>query len=221
MNIFEIFRTFRLKNKYGLTALGYNTKLPNNKFEGHNAVFANSFISNSHIGLCTYISNNCSLINVKIGRFCSIANDVHTCNGQHPTSKFVTTYPAFYYNTEAQIGFTFHQGSPLFDTSRYATDSKQFEVIIGNDVWISSHVLLMPGVTIGDGAIVAAGSVVTKDVPPYVIVGGVPAKPIKKRFTDSQIQTLLEIKWWNKPFDEIRMKYMEYSDINTYLSDYN
>ena len=221
MNILEILRTYRLKKKNGLTSLGYKTKLINSYFEDNNAVFSNSIISNCNIGRCTYISHNCSLVNVNIGRFCSIANDVHTCNGQHPTSKFVTTFPSFYYNTEGQIGFTFHKDDPLFDTVRYASGSNQFEIIIGNDVWIGSHVLIMPGVTIGDGAIVAAGSVVSKDVEPYAIVGGVPAKLIKKRFTDSQIKCLLEVKWWNKSIDEIRKNYKEYSDINNFLSQYD
>lgn len=217
MNIVEKLRTYRLKKKYGLSSLGQYAKLSNSQFEGFNAVFSNTLISNSSIGRCSYISRNCSLVNVKVGRFCSIANDVHTCNGQHPISDFVTTFPAFYYNTKGQIGFSFHEGSPLYDTARYAANSKQFEVVIGNDVWIGSHVLLMPGVTIGDGAVIAAGSVVTKDVQPYSVVGGVPAKVLKKRFTDAQIQTLLNIKWWNKPVEELRMNYKEYSDINTYL----
>lgn len=220
MNIIELIRSYITKKKYNLTVLGHKTTLSNVNFEGNNAVFSNTFLSNCHIGRCTYISHHVSLVNVKIGGFCSIANDVHTCNGQHPTSIFVTTFPAFYYNTESQIGYTFHKGTPLFNTARYAINSKQFEVILGSDVWIGSHVLLMPGVSIGDGAIVAAGSVVTKDVEPYSIVGGVPAKEIKKRFTDAQIEELLNIKWWNWPFDEIKSRYKEFVNVEKFCRNH-
>ena len=71
------------------------------------------------------------------------------------------------------------------------------DIIIGNDVWIGFEAVILAGVTIGDGAIIGARAVVTKDVPPYTIVGGVPAKPIKKRFDEEMIELLLEIQWWN------------------------
>ena len=73
------------------------------------------------------------------------------------------------------------------------------DINVGNDVWIGNNVIVMPGVTIGNGAVIGAGAVVTKDVPPYAIVGGNPAKVIKYRFTEKQIEKLLEIKWWNWP----------------------
>ena len=75
----------------------------------------------------------------------------------------------------------------------------QKKVIIGNDVWIGSHALILGGVKIGDGAVIGAGAVVTKDVPPYAVVGGVPARIIKYRFSQEIIDKLLEIKWWNLP----------------------
>lgn len=78
------------------------------------------------------------------------------------------------------------------------------DIVIGNDVWIGYEAIVMQGVTIGDGAIIGARAVVTKDVPPYTIVGGVPAKPIRKRFSDEMISQLLEIKWWEWPYDKIK-----------------
>ena len=75
--------------------------------------------------------------------------------------------------------------------------------MIGNDVWIGRNAIILPGNTIGDGAIIAAGAVVTHDVPPYTIVGGVPARPIRKRFSDDIIEKLLEIKWWDWPEEKI------------------
>jgi virginiamycin A acetyltransferase len=77
------------------------------------------------------------------------------------------------------------------------------DTIIGNDVWIGHEALIMPAVTIGDGAIIASRSVVTKDVPPYSIVGGNPAKIIRQRFDGATIETLLEIKWWDWPIEKI------------------
>ena len=77
------------------------------------------------------------------------------------------------------------------------------DIVIGNDVWIGYEAVVLAGVTIGDGAIVAARAVVTKDVPPYTIVGGVPARPIRKRFPDAEIAQLLELKWWDWPPERI------------------
>lgn len=78
-----------------------------------------------------------------------------------------------------------------------------FASIIGNDVWIGYEAVIMAGVTIGDGAIIGTRAIVTKDVPPYTIVGGVPAKPIRRRFPDQVISTLLELEWWNWPAEKI------------------
>ena len=77
------------------------------------------------------------------------------------------------------------------------------DIVVGNDVWIGYEAVILAGVTIGDGAIIATRAVVTKDVPPYTIVGGVPAKPIRKRFSDEEIDQLLELKWWDWPPEKI------------------
>lgn len=85
------------------------------------------------------------------------------------------------------------------------------DIIIGNDVWIGYEAVIMAGVTVGDGAIIGTRAVVTKDVPPYTIVGGVPAKPIRKRFSDDVIAQLLNLKWWDLPPEEIlpKIKYIQ------------
>lgn len=89
--------------------------------------------------------------------------------------------------------------------------------IIGNDVWIGANAIILQGVTIGDGAIIAAGAVVTKDVPPYAIVGGVPAKVIKYRFSDEVILKLLQIKWWDKPEEWIIQKLEKFTDVSGFV----
>lgn len=77
------------------------------------------------------------------------------------------------------------------------------DIVVGNDVWIGYEAVILSGVTIGDGAVIGARAVVTKDVPPYTIVGGVPAKPIKKRFSDESIKKLQSIRWWDWPKEKI------------------
>jgi acetyltransferase-like isoleucine patch superfamily enzyme len=122
-----------------------------------------------------------------IGNFCSIAADVtvYLGNGFGHDSKFVSTYPFGY----------IHQS--IFTNARNNSKNTNGDVIIGNDVWIGENVIIMSGVRIGDGAIIANNSHVVKNVEPYSLAGGNPAKHIKYRFTKNQIDALLKIQWWN------------------------
>lgn len=166
--------------------------------EGMN-VFSEGVVYRGNIGYASYIGKN-SYINGNIGRFCSIGAAVKVINGRHPTKDFVSTHPCFF-SIKKQAGFTFVENDKFLE-NRYV-DNDNHSVVIGNDVWIGNHVLLISGVHVGDGAIIAAGAVVTTDVEPYCIVGGVPAKVIKKRFSDEQIDVLLRFKWWDKPIEWI------------------
>ena len=127
-----------------------------------------------------------------IGKFCMIASDVtFIMNGANHLSEAITTYPFAIFGKDWAN----------------AMEGKEYPVkgdtIIGNDVWIGYGATIMPGVTVGDGTIIATNSVVTKDVEPYAIVGGNPAKEIRKRFSPSEIQDLLAIKWWDWPIEKI------------------
>lgn len=125
----------------------------------------------------------------KIGKFCSIADNLQfIIKGSHMMN-WVTTYP---------FQATWKMDVPLHDLPLYAP------ITIGNDVWIASNVKIKQGVTIGDGAVLATECFVTKDVPPYAIVGGNPAKIIKYRFTENQIKDLLNIRWWDWEDEEIK-----------------
>lgn len=177
------------------------------RFEGNNRIGKGSFFA-GRLGYATYIGADCHIA-ADIGRFCSIASRVVTVRGTHPTRDWVSTHPAFF-STRKQCGMTF--------VAEDKFEENKPQIKIGNDVWIGDSVLLMDGITIGDGAIIAAGAVVTKDVEPYAIVGGVPAKEIRKRFADETIAELLELQWWNKPIEWIEAHAHEFSDAERFLS---
>lgn len=130
--------------------------------------------------------------NVTIGRFCSIASNVKIMGGNHPMNRF-TTHMVTYNGGFDKYAVNEFSGSWKLKPFMTKTNNP----IIGNDVWIGNDVVLKGGVKIGDGAVVAANSVVTKDIPPYAIVAGIPAKIIRYRFESDVIEELLKIKWWN------------------------
>jgi len=127
---------------------------------------------------------------VIIGSYCSIGPDVRMITGGIHPPHWVSTYPIRDF-----MGVDIpYDGLP----------ASNGDIVIGNDVWIGTGVTILSGVTIGHGAIIATGSVVTKDIPPYAIVGGVPARVIKYRFDEAQIKALLDIAWWNWPDEKVK-----------------
>ncbi|MFW2612228.1 CatB-related O-acetyltransferase [Aliarcobacter butzleri] len=159
----------------------------------YSVVFRNTVLINSTLGAYSYIQKNSEVANAKIDKFCSIASNVTIGLASHPTN-FVSTNPAFYDNTQPLM-FVFTKDK------RY--ESLSNTTIIKSDVWIGQNVMIKSGVIIGVGSIVGAGAVVTKDVEPYSIVGGVPAKHIKYRFEKDIRDKLLASEWWN--FDDQRL----------------
>ena len=125
-----------------------------------------------------------------IGSFCSIGTGVVIMLDGNHRMDWVTTYPF-----DALLKEFNYLSTPA---------SKKNKVAIGNDVWVGMNALILPGVTIGDGAVIGAESVVAKDVEPYSIVAGNPARPLRKRFDEETISALLQIKWWNWPIERIR-----------------
>lgn len=186
---------------------------PNTEYEGGNYIHKGVVFSGA-IGYGSYIGIDSKLPNTVIGRYCSISWNVQLIAGQHPTKLFVSTHPAFFSNSK-QAGFTYVNKN-IFDEYKYVDNQKQFLLKIGNDVWIGANTVLLEGVSIGDGAIIGAGSVVTKDIPPYAIVGGNPAKVIRYRFTEDEIKFLLEFQWWNKDRQWIESHAQLFSNINIF-----
>jgi virginiamycin A acetyltransferase len=130
-----------------------------------------------------------------IGKFCMIASDVtFIMNGGNHMTESITSYPFSIF------------GKDWANAMKGKSFPTKGDTIVENDVWIGYKATIMPGVKIGSGSIIASKAVVTKDVPPYTIVGGNPAKTIRKRFTDKQISKLLEIEWWNWPLEKITKK---------------
>jgi acetyltransferase-like isoleucine patch superfamily enzyme len=147
-----------------------------------------SYIDNDDMEISSY----CGAA-VEIGSFCSIAKGVKIFTGGNHRTDWITTYP---------FG---HMHRDVFDTfSGKGHPATNGDVIIGNDVWIGANATIMSGVNIGDGSVIANNAHVVKDVEPYTIVGGNPAKFIKKRFSDEVINKLLKLKWWHFDDEEIK-----------------
>lgn len=182
-------------------------------FECPNFIGRHTILQNCSIGKYSYLGNDCEFCYTSIGRFSSISSDVKLVKGQHPTNTFVSTSPVFFQHLTC-FGKGFVEKT-IFKLNKTTNNGLLLEV--GNDVWIGSHVRLMEGIHISDGAIIGAGSVVTKDIPPYAIAVGVPAKVIRYRFTEEEIEQLLTKKWWESDVEEIKSMVERYHDIKSFI----
>lgn len=181
-------------------------------FHGGNKIGSGTTFLNSELGYASYIGNNGYIKNTVIGKYCCIADDVMTVSGKHPSSKFVSIHPAFY-STALHIGFSYVD-KEKFSDFEYIDATRKISITIGNDVWIGARSTILEGVKIGDGAIIATSALVVKDVPPYAIVGGVPARVIKYRFTNDEIESLLKVRWWDKDEYWIKQHADDFDDIS-------
>ncbi|AYA78085.1 antibiotic acetyltransferase [Bacillus sp. Y1] len=216
LNIINLIYKRRLRKKkvFLLSKVKINTKT---LLEGNNKIYQNSTIINASVGIGTYIGWNSKLNNCKIGRFCSIAPYVEVIYGRHPVKKFISTHPAFF-SLQKQAGFTFTNEQLYLENK--LVDNK-YSAVIGNDVWIGYGATIVEGIKIGDGAIIGAKSVVTKDVEPYSINVGIPAKKIGYRFEEHQRQLLASLEWWNKDFEWIKENKKYFEDVEAFYERFN
>lgn len=177
------------------------------------SVLSDSRLVDVNIGNFSYVANNSQLNNVNIGNFCSIGLSVNLGLARHPSRVFVSTYPAFFSDQNTSCPLSFRKDK-IFDDSVPKTT-------IGHDVWVGSNVILPGGINIGTGSIIAAGAVVVKDVPPYAVVGGNPAKIIRYRFSDAQIEVLLASEWWNWSIEKIVRNVDNFSDVDKFMAAIN
>ena len=182
------------------------------QFEGHNSVGANTYLSGTSLGYGTFVGFGCEFSNCKIGRYCSLGSNIRVVSATHPVNGFISTHPAFFSDT-----YWFHYVKKS-KFKEHLTNNEGFECTIGNDVWIGDNVLVRGGCKIGNGAIIAMGSVVLHDVPPYTIVAGVPAKEIRKRFSEDTIEALQQLQWWNNPIKWIESNADYFADVAAFLN---
>lgn len=173
----------------------------------HTRIYPPFFLHNVELGDYSYIAKNSSINNCHIGKFCSIGPNFCCGLGLHPTNG-ISTSPMFY-STKCQNGIT------LCTEDQY---DESHRINIGNDVFVGANVTVLDGVAIADGAIIGAGAVVTKDIPPYAIAVGVPAKIIKYRFSQEKIEALLRRQWWNGSDEEIKCVEQNYWVIDKFLN---
>ena len=180
-----------------------NSYVKNSVLEGKNYLGRNTVIRNVKLGFGSYINNNGDFSDTTIGKYTSIGANVSTVIGRHPLSKQAAMHPAFT-NPNKLFGFSYAENKTFMDTLGH--------IEIGNDVWIGNNVLIMDGVKIGDGAVVGTGALVTKDLPPYSINTGVPAKTRRYRFEPKLAEALLEFKWWDRDESWIKANIDSFKD---------
>lgn len=149
-----------------------------------------------------------------IGAFSSINKKVSIGGENHPM-KFVSTHPYFYLANDKNI---YEHNSYIEKSVDISNENPK--IVIGNDVWIATNAVILPGVTIGDGAVIGAGAIVTKDIPPYAVAVGVPARVIKYRFSQDIIKGLLKIKWWNWSDGEIKDNIQYFYDVKKFVDKF-
>ena len=172
---------------------------------GWTAIGARTLIQETVFGDYSYASNDCDIIYSRIGKFCSIASHVRINPGNHPLWR-----AALHHFTYRSRSYDLHSEDDweIFDWRR------AHPVVLGDDVWVGHGAILLPGVEVGTGAVVGAGAVVTKDVDPFTIVAGVPAKLIRRRVPPDVQKALMRIRWWDWPHGKLAETLEDFRKLN-------
>ena len=202
-NLFTFVKNYIQRRKTKISPLAI---LHNVKCDKSTGIKAFARLERAEVGSGTYIGSMAAAYDCKIGKFCSIARDVYV-GGIHPVD-WVSTSPCFHIRDNAT---GVYYGDKTFSWSK--------ETVIGNDVWIGIRAIVLPGVSVGDGAVIGAGSIVTKDIGPYEIWAGNPARLIRKRFDDETIKKLLEMKWRDWDDEKLLQKSDLYDNTRLFIQN--
>jgi acetyltransferase-like isoleucine patch superfamily enzyme len=193
----------QLKHRRDHLRIGFGTICEDVGFSRFNTIHSLVRLRSVTLGDATYIANGARIVAADIGKFCSIGPSCKIGLGTHPTRGLISTHPAFYSNNlPRELRFA--------KTSQF---QEQRRVHIANDVWIGDSAIVLDGLSIENGAIVGAGAVVTRNVPAYAVVAGVPARTVRFRFADSEIAALIEFAWWDRDLEWIRANAAQFLDI--------
>ncbi|MBN0989584.1 CatB-related O-acetyltransferase [Amphritea sp. RP18W] len=202
-----------LKHRKKRLVINGSSKIALAEFGFANVVHDGVSLYNVRLGDYSYVSYNTVLINSHVGKYCSIGPGCRIGLGKHPLN-YVSTHPAFFSKSSTIL-------QPALCNENESPQFEEFENIqIGNDVWIGASVIIVDGITIGDGAVIGAGSVVTKNVADYDVVAGVPAKRIKRRFSEDTIAKIKETEWWDFSFSELKKSAATFRDVDDFIVKY-
>ncbi|MEM9011056.1 MAG: CatB-related O-acetyltransferase [Pseudomonadota bacterium] len=199
----------RLQRRHGLVSLGPEfdyTIADNNTFEEGCRLGGPAYVAGSSFGAYSYVEVGCRVSLTDIGRFCSIGPYSVIGMPEHPHT-YVSTHP-YFYRSLRHIGYDRVAEDQHVDLTR---------TTLGHDVWIGHGAIVKSGVEIGHGAIIGAGAVVTRDVPPYAVVAGVPARVLRYRFDPPVIEALLASRWWERDLDWLRRHSDDMRDVDAML----
>jgi acetyltransferase-like isoleucine patch superfamily enzyme len=202
---------YRLQKRHGLRSLGPEFDYwisDNNSFESNCRLGGPAYINGCNFGSYSYAEVGCRISLTDVGRFCSIGPYCAIGITEHPDN-FVSTHPYFYLSLP-------HIGYDLVSEHQHQDHTR---TTIGHDVWIGHGAIVKQGVNIGNGAIVGAGAVVTRDIPPYAVVAGVPAKFLRHRFELPIVERLLASRWWDRDVDWLRLQADKMLDVHTFLRE--
>ncbi len=212
-------RVFKKNSDKVSAAFGAHTD--GSSFEGRNSVGKHSSVLDSDLGYASYVASGSFLRRTIVGKYCCIGKNVRVIDVTHPSRDYVSVHPLFFAK-KTVVGESYVR-KQKFDEYLTLPDNPSRSVRIGNDVWIGDGAMILGGHSIGDGAVIAAGAVVTKDIEPYTIAAGVPARPVRKRFSEEDIAFLQEVKWWDRGEPWIRENAELFDDIRKFRNqiEYN